>query len=165
MLSLFEFPEDLLKRIREVMDHQESQYTRLEHVSCGACILLNDCQHKHILRELEKLVQQPKAAVLEEENATLKIHIADLANEVAAESEEMRRLNNESKEGLDSIRSNIGHPGDVFNKARLSDKELKMDDHILTPKVVAILVEFNRRMELTVAEMRRLLPAPTLELN
>lgn len=130
----------------------------------GTCRLLNDCQPGHIIRELEKLVQQPKVAKLEEDNAKLKAEVANLANEVASKSKEIRCLNTKSKESLDRIQNYIGNLGDIFNKARLFKNELKSDRHIPPPKVVAIFVEFNRRMELTLAEMQKLLPAPLFEL-
>lgn len=67
---------------------------------------------------------------------------------MAAKSEEIQRLNSESKVGLDQIRSYIGHPRDLLNKAGLFENDVKTDGHIFAPKVVAILVKFNRSMEL-----------------
>lgn len=132
MFSSFQFQDEPFKRMREEMDQLQTQYAWSEHVFKGAGTSLNDCYSKNIIRELEKLVQLPKAATLEEENAKLKAQVADLANEMAGKSKEIRRL----------------------NKARLFENDVKTNGHISVPKVVAILVEFNRRMELTLAEMQ-----------
>lgn len=102
-------------------------------------------------------------ATLEAENAKLKNHVADLANEVSGTSEEIWHLNTESKEGHNRIRNYIGNLGDVIKKARLFDNDIKTDDHISAPQVVAILVEFNRHMELTLAKMRKLLAVVLFE--
>lgn len=54
---------------------------------------------------------------------------------------------------MDRIKNFIGNPGDVINKAWLFDNDIKTNGHIFVAKVVAILVEFNWQMELTLAEM------------
>lgn len=64
---------------------------------------LRTASQRTLSEKLEKLDKQQKAGILEEENAKMKTHVADFAKEVAAKSEEIRRLNNESKEGLDYI--------------------------------------------------------------
>lgn len=73
----------------------------------------------------------------------------------------IQRINTVSKDGLDQNRNYIGNLEDVLDKARLFENKLKTNGHIFVPKVVAIVVEFNRRMELTLAEMKKLLFAPT----
>lgn len=75
-------------------------------------------------------------------------------------SEEIPRVKSELKKGLDSIRNYISNPGDVLNKALVFENDLKTDGHISALKVVAIMVEFNQRMELTLAEMKKLLLDP-----
>ena len=62
------------------------------------------------------------------------------------------------KEGLDWIRKFIGNPGDKVNKARLFDNEVKIEGQLLAPKIVNVLVEFERKMEAVLAEMRKFLP-------
>lgn len=69
-------------------------------------------------------------AVFEENNSKFKTHVADLANDIASKSEEIRGPNTESEEGLDQIRIYIDNPGDVVNKSQLFENELKSDGHI-----------------------------------
>ena len=53
--------------------------------------------------------------------------------------------------------------GNEINKARLFDNEVKIEDQLSAPKIVNILVEFGKKMEATLVEMRKLLPGPQSE--
>ena len=97
------------------------------------------------------------------ENAQLSGQVADLSQEVKVKDEEIRRLNGQTKESLERIRSFIGNSGDVVNKARLFDNDIRTGGHISAPKIIAVLVEFGRKMEATLSDMRGLLTKATLE--
>ena len=83
--------------------------------------------------------------------------VADLKGEIAEKDEEIRRLNTKSKEGLDSIWKFIRNPINMVNKAKLFDNEVKTEGQLLALKIVNVLVEFGRKMEVTLAEMWKLL--------
>ena len=51
-----------------------------------------------------------------------------------------------------------------MNKAWFFNNEVKTEGQLLVPKIVNVLVEFGRKMEAILVEMRKLLPGPQLEL-
>ena len=87
----------------------QSQYSRLEYVTKGVCKLLGDYRPVDLCKELEKVVQQKDVATLETKNVKLEGLVADLKGEIAEKDEEVRRLNTQSKEGLDWILKFIGN--------------------------------------------------------
>ena len=87
----------------------------------------------------------------------------DLKVEIAKKNEEIRQLRAQSKEGLDWIRDFIGNLSNIVNKARLFDNEVKTEGQLYAPKIVNVLVEFGRKMEVTLVEMQKLLPGPQPE--
>ena len=66
-------------------------------------------------------------------------------------------MNSRTRESLERIQSFIGNPGDVVNKARLFDNDIRTGGHPSAPKIIAVLVEFGRKMEATLSDMRGLL--------
>ena len=101
---------------------------------------------------------------MEANNAKLACQVADLKREIAEKDEEMRQLSTQSKEGLDWIRKFIGNLGNMVNKATFFVNEVKAEGQLSVPKIVNVLVEFKRKMEATLVEMRKLLPGPQPEL-
>ena len=67
------------------------------------------------------------------------------------------------KEGLDRIQEFIGHPGDVMNKAKLFDNDIKIKEQLSTPKIITILVDFGHKMEVILVKIRKLVAGPQLE--
>ena len=163
LLSTFEFPDEPFKRIREEIEQLQSQYARLEHITRGAGKLLNDCRPSQVLPELEKLVKKKEVEELKEENTRLSGQVADLTQEVRVKSDEIRRMNSRTRESLERIQSFIGSPGDVVNKARLFDNDIRTGGHPSAPKIIAVLVEFGRKMEATLSDMRGLLSGGATE--
>ena len=125
-MTLFDFKDNPFRRIREEMDQPQGQYSKLEYVTKGACKLLGDCRPANICKELKKL-QQKDMATLEATNATLLSQMADLKVALAKKDEEIHQLQVHSKEGLDRIQEFIGHLGDVLNKARFFENDIKTE--------------------------------------
>ena len=57
--------------------------------------------------------------------------------------------------GLEKIREVIGTLGDVLNKARFFDEDVKTGGKVLAAKIVKVLVSFSMKMDATLAEMRK----------
>ena len=51
----------------------------------------------------------------------------------------------------------------MVNKARLFDNDIRTGGHPSAPKIIAVLVEFGRKMEATLSDMRGLLTGVTSE--
>ena len=58
---------------------------------------------------------------------------------------------------MEKIWEVIGTPGDVLNKARLFDDDVKTGGEISVAKIVKILVSFSMKMDTMLGEMRKLL--------
>ena len=83
--------------------------------------------------------------------------------EITKKDKEIRQLHAQTKEGLDRIWDFIGNSSNVVNKAQLFDNEVKTEGQLSAPKIVNELVEFGQKMEVTLVEMRKLLPRPQPE--
>ena len=57
---------------------------------------------------------------------------------------------------MDQIQEFIGNPGNVVNKAHLFDNNVKTKGQLSAPKIIAILVNFGRKMEATLVEIQKL---------
>ena len=61
-------------------------------------------------------------------------------------------------EVLDRIREVVGNLGNVLNKAHLFNNDIKTEGQLSTTKIISILVNFVRKMETTLVEIRKLVP-------
>ena len=68
-------------------------------------------------------------------------------------------------EALKEIWKIVGHPGDILNKARLFHVYINKEVKITMPKVIAILHSFQKKMEATLGEIRKLVPGLVGELS
>ena len=101
---------------------------------------------------------------LREENTRLTGQVADLTQEVKVKADEIEGMKFRTRESLERIQSFIGNSGDVINKARLFDNDIRTGGHPSAPKIIAVLVEFGRKMDATLADMRGLLSEGSSEL-
>ena len=69
-----------------------------------------------------------------------------------AQDEEIWKLRVQVK-GLEKIREVVETPGDVLNKARLFDDDVKTGGEVSTAKIVKVLVSFSMKMDATLAEI------------
>ena len=60
---------------------------------------------------------------------------------------------------MEGIREAIRHSREIVNKAHLFDSDMKEEGHLSAQKIVMVLVKFGHKMEATLEEMRKLLPA------
>ncbi len=158
IVSSFDFQDNPFKRIREELDQLQSQYSRLEFVTRKACELLGDCRPKHLATEIGKLQKESKGGKFEEQNRILTEQVGTLTKELAGKQEEVQTLRGEAQTRLARIEGYISHSGDIVNKAKLFDVEVRSDGRLSAPKMVAVLVDFSRKMDVTLAEMRKLFP-------
>ena len=124
----FNFQDNPFQRIQEEIDQLQSQYSKLEYVTKGACKLLGDCKPMDLCKKLEKVVKRKDTTTSEANYAKLAGQVANLDIEIAKKNKEIRQLHAQSKEGLDRIRDFIGNLGDVVNKARFFDNKVKTEE-------------------------------------
>ena len=153
-MSSFDFKDDPFWWIREEMDQLHGQYSKLESITRGASKLLGDCKSRNIIKEFKKLKQQDTTA-LEATKATLSSRVAELKVELVLKDEEIYQLKEQQTGSLERIQEVIGNPGNVLNKAHLFDNQVKAEDQ-LAQKILTILVDFKRKMEITLGEMQKL---------
>ena len=72
-----------------------------------------------------------------------------------AQDKEIEKLRVQVK-GMEKIREVIGTPGDVLNKARLFDDDVKTGEEVSAAKIVKVLVNLSMKMDAILAEMRKL---------
>ena len=92
---------------------------------------------------------------LEAANAVLSSRVAELRLELAKKDEEIRQLQVQM-EVMDQIQEVVGNPGDVLNKVRLFDNDVKTKGQLSVAKIIPILVNFGGKMEVILVEMRKL---------
>ena len=78
--------------------------------------------------------------------------VADLKVELALQKDKIRELKIKT-ESLERIREVAGTLGDVLNKARLFDNDIKMEGKIAATKIIPILVVFTRKMEVALVDI------------
>ena len=154
-MSSLDLEEDPFWWVREELDRIQSQYSKLELVTKGASKLLSDCKVGNILKELKKLKQKDIAS-LEAANTTLSFQVAELKMALVLKEDEIWELKGEKAERLKRIWEAIGHLGDVMNKARLFDDNVKAEGQLLAQKIIIILVKFGHKMEMALGEMQKL---------
>ena len=77
---------------RKEFDQLQSQYSKLEYVTKGACKLLGDCKLVDLCKELEEVVEWKDSMTLEANNAKLVGQVTDLEVEIAKKNEEIKQL-------------------------------------------------------------------------
>ena len=106
------------------------------------------------MKELKKLKEKDMTS-LKTQNTSLAKKVVDLKVELALWKDEIRKLKVKT-ESLERIREVVGIPRDILNKARLFDNGIKMEEEISAAKIVPILVVFTRKMEVALADIRKL---------
>ena len=56
---------------------------------------------------------------------------------------------------FDILKKAIGEPGNVVNKARLFDEDVRLDGEVSTAKVIKVLVTFTQKVETALVEIRK----------
>ena len=131
----------------------------MEIVIKRASKLLGNCKAGNICKELMKFKEKDTAS-LEASNAALSAQVQELKASLALKKDEIRVLKEQQAERLGEIRDTIGYLGDIINKAHLIDNEVKKEGHLSAQKTITILVRYGYKMETTLGEMHKLLPAP-----
>ena len=57
---------------------------------------------------------------------------------------------------LERIKEVVGTPGDVLNKARFFDEDIKTKGEVSTAKIVKVLVTFTRKMEIALVDIQKI---------
>ena len=160
---MFDFDDNPFWRVQKEIDQVHSHYSKLEYMIKGAYKLLGDYKPTELCKKLEKVVHQKDTTTLEANNAKLASQIAEFKVLVAKKDEGFRQLRVQSKKGLDRIWDFNGNPGDVVNKARFFNNDIKTEGQLSAPKIVAVLVDFGCKMEAMLVEMRKLVAGLQLE--
>ena len=79
--------------------------------------------------------------------------MANLKVGLAMRKDEIRELK-VRVESLEQIKEVVGTPGDVLNKARLFDNDIKTEGEVSASKIVQVLVTFIRKMEAALVDIR-----------
>ena len=123
------------------------QYNNLDTITTRASKLLGDCKAGNIEKELKKL----KAV----DTKPLENKIADLTVEMAMRNDKIEDLKKQVK-SLERIKEAVGALGDVFNKARLFDEDIKTKGEVCAAKIIKVLVSFTRKMETALVDIRKI---------
>ena len=59
-------------------------------------------------------------------------------------------------ESLEQIREVVGSPGNVLNKVRFFDNDIKTKVQLSAAKIIPILVTFIQKMEIALVNIRKL---------
>ena len=89
-------------------------------------------------------------------NTKLRLQVNDLQMALKAKDKEIRQLR--ARIGnLEKIQEVVEIPGDVLNKARLFDNDVKSGRQVSAAEIIPVLVSFMMKMESTLGEMWKLL--------
>ena len=155
MMGSFNFEEDPFRRVKEELELLEGQYSKMEAVTREASKLLSDYKAGNICKELKKIKHENNSE-LKAHNTQLKVRVNNLQAMVKAQDEEIWKLQVQVK-SLEKIREVIGTPGDMLNKTRLFDDNVKIRGEVSVAKIIKVLVSFSMKMDTILEEMRKLL--------
>ena len=156
-MSTLDLDNEPFKRIQEELDRVSNRYSKMEVVIIGASKLLGDCKAGNIVKALKKLKEKDTES-LEAANKKLQQEVDQLKVALASKEDEVKDFKALKIEALKEIREIVGHPGDILNKARLFDVYINKEVKITMLKVIAILHGFQKKMEATLGEIRKLVP-------
>ena len=94
-----------------------------------------------------------KGEALRSENKELKDRLTEVEKEVKAARMERDR----SKEVAQRVSKFLGSPGDMLNKARLFDHDLKQPATDSGVKIMRCMIDYSQKMEKTLKELRSIL--------
>ena len=94
---------------------------------------------------------------MEVANALLSSTVAELRVEMAKKDEKIYQLQVQT-ESLEQIWEVVGNLGNVLNKARLFNNDIKIKRQLLAAKIIPILINFACKMETTLVEIWKLVP-------
>ena len=106
------------------------------------------------------LKENGELKVKAEEGDALRKEVEELKNRIAAVEKEVKTARIEwdkSKEVAQKIHGYMGYPGDVLNKARLYDHDLKQPTTDSGVKMMRCMVDYGLKLEKTLKELRALL--------
>ena len=135
---------DPFRCIFDDLEQLHFQYANLDTITTRASKLLGDCKVENIVKELKKLK--------EVDTTSLEDRVADLKVELASWNDEVEDLKKQVR-CLERIKEAVGAPGDVFNKARLFDEDIKTEGEVSVAKIVKVLVIFTRKMETALVDI------------
>ena len=141
------FKGDPFWRVFNDLEEMRFQYTNLERITTRASKLLSDYKVGNIVKELKKLQ--------EKDTKSLEKEVADLKVELALRKDEINKLQVKTR-CLERIKEVVGTLGDVLNKARFFDKDIKTEGEVSTAKIVKFLVTFTQKMETALVDIRKI---------
>ena len=155
-LSCLDTTDDPFVKVRDDLYQVQSRYNKMEIVIRSATKLLGDCKAGNLTKEIRKLKEEGSSK-LKAQNEQLKLRITELQGITRAQGAEVERLRARNAD-LGTIREALTLPGDVLNRARLFDEDLKKEGSLSGQKILTILVKYGHKMEATLENMRKLLP-------
>ena len=138
------FEGDSFRCVFDNLEQLRFQYTNLEIITTKASKFLGDCKVGNIVKELKKLQ--------EKDTKSLEKEVADLKIELALRKDEINKLKVKTM-CLEQIKEVVGIPGNVLNKARLFDEDIKTKGEVSAAKIVKVLVTFTWKMEIALVDI------------
>ena len=135
---------DPFRRVFDDLEQLCYQYNNLETVTTRASKLLGDCKIRNIEKELKKL------KVVDTKSRENKV--ADITVELVVRNDQIEDLKKQVK-SLEEIKDAVEAPGDVFNKARLFDEDIKTKGEVSAAKIIKVLVTFTWKMETALVDI------------
>ena len=154
-LSAWDFLEAPFKRIHDELAELQTQYYRMEHITRGVNMALDNCGPGNFLRELAKRADRKELEQLKTEKAQLTAHVAAMTQDLNHKSEEIRKCHAKQAVVFSQIRVLVGHPGEVVNKAHLYDRMMDSSYPSFARKTLALLVKYSRMMKDLLAEIQK----------
>ena len=81
------------------------------------------------------------------ENAHLTAHVAVMTQELSQKNDEIRNYHAEHAVVFNRIRTLVGHPGEIINKAHHYDRMMESGDPASARQTIFILVKYSRVMK------------------
>ena len=120
------------------------------------CARLGNIQLNGLLEAIDNLPSQKKVEELEAKNAFLQEKSKKISEELKEEKEAHRKALDKLNLSLafnQKLETYVGHTGDEINKAKLFDANLAKNP-VTAGKVILVLIDFAKKMEEILDEMR-----------
>ena len=88
--------------------------------------------------------------------------VADFKVELALWKDEINELKVKTR-CLEWIKEVVGALGDVLNKARLFNEDIKIEGEVFATKIVKVLVTFTRKMEIALVDIQKIVSRSSTE--
>jgi hypothetical protein len=166
--SIGPMTEDPFRSALEGIRSAQDQYFSLEQIVRDACKLVGNVSPDDLCSELGKLTEHTDVRKLQDRNSVLMLENMEYRSALARKEEDTRVANTKASEAaaaMGRISEMLSVTGDDYNKARLFEADLGKVGQPSGSKIMKVLMDYGRKMEHTLEDMRTVSKSVTISLE